>query len=303
MISVLMSTYNGEKYIIEQLNSLRRQTISADEVVICDDCSTDNTIKLINGFIQKYELTGKWSVYINEVNLGYKENFKKGIELVKGDYIFFCDQDDIWMPQKIESVLEEFEKNQWMQVIGTSVIHFYPDNKERVEGSLDGKLEKVFYNNKKRFMPHPPGCSMAIKREYLRRIVDRYSSSWAHDEFFWRMATVDGTCGLLHKSFLRHRMSGTNVTSLKSHSLSERLAQAQYNASNYKELLCYARERNSSKKSVTIIQYFVKGNTLRAEFLKRKNVFLFFELIIKYNEIYISSRQILGDLYFVIREM
>lgn len=303
MISVLMSTYNGKKYIIEQLNSLIQQTTSADEVVICDDCSTDNTVELINEFIQEHELTGKWSVYINEVNLGYKENFKKGIELVKGDYIFFCDQDDVWMPKKIESSLEEFEENQWMQVLGTSVIHFYPDNKERVEGSLDGKLEKVIYNNKKSFMPHPPGCSMAIKREYLRRIVGRYSSSWAHDEFFWRMATVDETCGLLHRSFLRHRMSGTNVTSLKARSLSERLAQAQYNVTNYNELLRYARETNSNKKCVEIVQYFEKGNALRVEFLGKKNVLLFFELIIKYNRIFISNKQLLGDLFYVVKEM
>ena len=190
-----------------------------------------------------------------------------------------------------------------MQVLGTSVIHFYPDNKERVEGSLDGKLEKVIYNNKKSFMPHPPGCSMAIKREYLRRIVGRYSSSWAHDEFFWRMATVDETCGLLHRSFLRHRMSGTNVTSLKARSLSERLAQAQYNVTNYNELLRYARETNSNKKCVEIVQYFEKGNALRVEFLGKKNVLLFFELIIKYNRIFISNKQLLGDLFYVVKEM
>ena len=92
-ISVAMTTYNGEKYIEKQLESLRLQTRKIDEVIICDDRSKDNTEKVVTDYINKYNLTG-WKFIVNEKNLGFIENFKKSMRLTTGDYIFLADQDD-----------------------------------------------------------------------------------------------------------------------------------------------------------------------------------------------------------------
>ena len=87
MISVAMTTFNGEKYIEKQIESILNQSLSVDEIIICDDGSTDNTIELM----KKYNV----QIIQNKKNLGYKLNFKKAMEKCKGDYIFLCDQDAV----------------------------------------------------------------------------------------------------------------------------------------------------------------------------------------------------------------
>lgn len=107
-ISVAMCTYNGERYLVEQLNSLLTQTLLPTEVVICDDCSTDGTMALLENF-QKNVLF-KVRLFKNEKSLGVTKNFEKAIANCEGNFIFPCDQDDIWLPEKIE-VLSAFLKN------------------------------------------------------------------------------------------------------------------------------------------------------------------------------------------------
>jgi glycosyltransferase involved in cell wall biosynthesis len=98
MISLAMPTYNGGEFLREQLDSIYGQTLLPDEVIVVDDCSTDNTIEILEEYKAKYGL-----IYIkNEKNLGYNKNFEKAISLCSGDYIVLSDQDDIWLPSKIE---------------------------------------------------------------------------------------------------------------------------------------------------------------------------------------------------------
>ena len=97
-ISIALCTYNGAKYLSEQLKSLKEQTLKADEVVICDDNSSDNTVNVINEY--KYKLNVKLTV--NKINLGVTKNFEQAISLCEGDIIFLCDQDDVWHQDKIK---------------------------------------------------------------------------------------------------------------------------------------------------------------------------------------------------------
>lgn len=302
MISVLMATYNGEKYIKEQLDSLIGQKLQVDEVIIIDDCSSDKTVDIVKDYIVEHKLHETWHLFINDKNIGYRKNFYQGLSLIKGDIVFFCDQDDIWLPDKTKEVVMLFNTNSWLEVVGTSVIHFYPNGFERTEGSLDGRLERVTYNNIADYIPHPPGCSMAVKKRYLEIIRHLYSDNWSHDEFFWRMATIDGVCGLYHKAQLMHRMSGTNVTSLPARNIAERISQAERNCFNYSELLNYSIERKCSEKMQSIVEYFAYGNKLRKEFLISKKTKLLFPLFFQYRGIYFSLKQFLGDVYYVYRK-
>lgn len=99
-ISVAMCTYNGERYLVEQLNSLLTQTCLPNELVICDDGSTDGTLDILENF-QKNVLV-KVIIHKNETSLGTTKNFEKAIRLCTGGYIFPCDQDDVWLPTKVE---------------------------------------------------------------------------------------------------------------------------------------------------------------------------------------------------------
>lgn len=98
-ISIVMCTYNGEKYIREQLDSLLRQTLLPSEIIIQDDCSTDNTCKIVMEYSLKHPFI---KLFRNKQNKGINENFFSAIQKATCDYIAICDQDDIWEDYKLE---------------------------------------------------------------------------------------------------------------------------------------------------------------------------------------------------------
>lgn len=112
-ISVALCTYNGEKFIKEQLESIVRQTTIIDEIIICDDRSNDKTMQIIEEFQSKFP--DKLYIYENKVNLGSNKNFEKAISICSGDYIFLSDQDDIWENDKVEKTVKCFEEDQLLE--------------------------------------------------------------------------------------------------------------------------------------------------------------------------------------------
>src|SRR2546423_5587726 len=105
-VSVALAVYNGEKYLPELLSSLQAQTAKPHELVVLDDCSTDNSIEIINAFPLSFEK----KVFSNERNMGPVYTFKKLVGLSRGSFIAFCDQDDVWVPEKLERSLSEIQK-------------------------------------------------------------------------------------------------------------------------------------------------------------------------------------------------
>jgi glycosyltransferase involved in cell wall biosynthesis len=105
-----MSTYNGESYIEEQLQSILRQTRKPDEVILYDDCSADATVSVIQSFITYHGLESQWKLIIGEVNRGYPISFYHAMSLCSGDIVFLSDQDDIWNIRKIEEMYKLFEQ-------------------------------------------------------------------------------------------------------------------------------------------------------------------------------------------------
>jgi len=122
MISVLVITYNGERFLKEQLDSIYNQTVLPDEVMVSDDCSQDGTIDILREYHQRYGL----KYFINPHNLGYLGNLKRSLELCQGDYIVFADQDDTWFPNRIETALskmKQIERNNNPAIVSCNFIH------------------------------------------------------------------------------------------------------------------------------------------------------------------------------------
>ncbi|WP_297985037.1 glycosyltransferase [uncultured Chryseobacterium sp.] len=113
--SVALCTYNGAKYIAEQLDSILQQSIPVDEIVVCDDGSTDGTMQIL----QKYhaEFPNIFKIHQNVQTLRVIKNFEKAIHLSSGDVIFLCDQDDVWFPNKVKTVLRYFSANPDMEAV------------------------------------------------------------------------------------------------------------------------------------------------------------------------------------------
>jgi glycosyltransferase involved in cell wall biosynthesis len=107
LVSIALATYNGEKYLKEQIDSLLNQSYKNIEIIIVDDCSKDNTINIINAYQQHF---ANIKLFINQQNLGVSKTFEKAILNSFGNYIALCDQDDIWELNKIEILVNSIEK-------------------------------------------------------------------------------------------------------------------------------------------------------------------------------------------------
>lgn len=103
LVSVVLTTYNGEKFLAQQIDSLLKQSYGNIEIIAVDDCSTDNSAVILNTFAAENK---NIRVYVNETNLGYIKNFEKGCRLAQGEFIALCDQDDYWLENKIQRLME-----------------------------------------------------------------------------------------------------------------------------------------------------------------------------------------------------
>jgi len=163
-VSVVMCTYNGEKYIREQLDSIFHQTYPIEKIYIQDDCSTDKTVEIIKEYAEKYS---NLFYKINEVQLGVNQNFFKVLRQVDTEYIAISDQDDIWSPDKIEKQIQAIGSN-WLCCClskpfsseGLPVGHF----DERVPNHSVLKL--IFYNV-------IPGHTMLLQKGILNYISEK----------------------------------------------------------------------------------------------------------------------------------
>lgn len=147
--SVVLSTYNGEKFILEQLESIRIQTVPVDEVIILDDCSTDNTAKICQDFIFRHNLS-HWHIEVNTQNKGFVQNFYAGFQKATGEIIFICDQDDIWRPNKVERTKYFFTNHPDAMSICSAFSKFYKekiiDQHVRTPNRKKGDIKRINFH-------------------------------------------------------------------------------------------------------------------------------------------------------------
>src|ERR1700753_2242608 len=105
-IWVALCTDNCERFLARQLASIQQQTRTPDELVVCDDCSTDSTVEILNSFAASAGFPVR--IIRNEQNLGFVANFERAIRLCPGGLMALCDQDDIWYPTRLERSQQEF---------------------------------------------------------------------------------------------------------------------------------------------------------------------------------------------------
>ena len=213
-ISVVMCTYNGEKYLEEQLFSLLDQTKKIDEVLIFDDCSSDNTVNIINDFIDKHNLLN-WKLNINRENVGWRRNFIDGIKQSSGDIVFTCDQDDVWFSNKIEVMSNIMQDNKEIGLLASSYNLLYEPDKKMEYGNNSGKL--IAYKNVKRILSTKrPGCAQCIRKEFFNDIAKYYTEAFSHDGFFWSCAALLNCAYTIEKTLINYRRHQTNTYTLES---------------------------------------------------------------------------------------
>lgn len=214
IISIVLSSYNGRKYIIEQLDSILHQTRQPDEVLIFDDCSTDGTPTIVSRFICEHGLEESWKLIRNNVNLGWKRNFMGGFKLATGDVIFSADQDDVWMSNKIEKMMAIMEANDNITLLSCNLLPLYESSSQKLHPMYirpygRGRLEKV--NMGKFFItPLRPGCTYAFRREILNKVQEIWYPEWAHDSVLYLTSLMTDGYFILNEPLIHFRRHGNN---------------------------------------------------------------------------------------------
>ncbi len=306
-ISVAMASYNGADFIIEQLESVINQTKKVDEIIICDDGSKDKTFEIVTNYIKEKKLENLIKLVKNEENLGYASNFLKAVSLTTGDYIFFCDQDDLWVEDKVEKMTSLMEANTKIDLLCSEFDSFVSSadaprpSKEATKTFTNNKeLVKLDFNSTNIFIGCE-GCCMLIRRSFYEDIKDFWYKGWAHDEFFWKMALVRGGLYFYHGITLHRRLHSNNVTMHKMRDLKKRIKFLEDLKKSHAQTLTYVEASDKDLKKIDLLKKNIKATDLRIEILRDKKIFNTIPLIFKYNNCYHSRKSIPVELMMAIK--
>lgn len=306
-ISVAIATYNGASFITQQLESIMNQTRQVDEVVICDDVSKDDTVKVVEEFIRENNLSDKWSVSVNSRNKGYASNFIGAARKTKGDLILFCDQDDIWLPQRVFEIEKIMTENPQIMLLGSEFKPFTSsDDAPEVPGwemkqmKNDGSLEKKDFCPQNVFIGCQ-GCTMCVRQTFFRRVEPYWYEGWAHDEFVWKMALCLDGLYMYHAYTLKRRLHSNNVTMHKMRDVAKRTRFLEDLLKSHEVTLKFAQDINLDDKKIKLLKRNIKATKKRIELFKNRKILNTVPLALFYRDCYHKSRAILVELYMVLK--
>lgn len=299
-ISVVMTTYNGAKYIYQQLESILCQTLQPDEVLLFDDGSTDGTQKIIEHFISENNLCEKkWTLIQNKKNLGWRANFMQGFQKANGDFIFPCDQDDIWNKSKIEEMSNIMILHSEINVLCCNIEPF-SDSGEKIyiaKFNLKSygrkKIEKVssfkFWMN-----PMRQGCTMCFRKNILGQLNSVWFDDCAHDLSLWSLGMATDSLYIYNKSLVKFRRHGGNNTPSNEKTQERKLSiltlyinLANSIVNNYSETTININK----KKMREMIEFY----EYRREMIESSNIFMIFKVLLNL-KLYPQKKAIIGDI-------
>ena len=302
-MSVIIATYNGEKFIEEQFDSILAQSVQPDEVVITDDGSKDDTREIIRRYIDTHGLKDSWHLYVNEKNKGYAKNFLDGAMLTTGDIVFFCDQDDIWTSDRIRKMSEVMQSNPRINLLCSNLEPFYYEEDTRrwnekdlkamkTDGSLEMcNLTPEYFHLKR------SGCTMCIRKTFLERILPYWTANWAHDDFVWKMAVISSSCAILHFISMKRRMHSGNATVIRVRTREWRIKQLHEYQLQYVNLKKYAEKNGATDACIEIVDKNMKSIGRRISLVENRNLLEWIVLAIKYKDCYPRKKGLYLDGY------
>jgi glycosyltransferase involved in cell wall biosynthesis len=232
-VSVALATYNGSAFLAAQLASLREQSRPIDEIVICDDGSSDGTLAIIDQWTSDWvERRTEIRVVRNEQNLGVVRNFQKATRLCTGDVIFLCDQDDRWHLDKVARLVSEFEQRKDLLFLYTNanLVNARGDSLDRSQFDALGvtahelalvKTHRAFDALLVRNLV--TGATAAFRRDLLQWACP-FSEVWIHDEWLAIVAAATGEVDVIEPVLIDYRQHGGNQIGMETKSRFSRLA-------------------------------------------------------------------------------
>lgn len=227
-ISIAMATYNGAPFLQEQLDSFLEQTRLPDELVVCDDASTDSTLEVLHRFAHSAPFAVRYQR--NERNLGSTRNFERAISLCRGEVIYLADQDDIWNRHKIERILGEFDDPEVDMVfsdadvvdatgrfLGYRLWDAVSFTRSRRNcwisgGALDTQLQRRAVT----------GATMAFRAEF-RKVVSPIPSAWVHDAWISMLVSAMSNTTFVSEPLINYRQHCRNQIGARRRTSFERI--------------------------------------------------------------------------------
>lgn len=203
-ISVCLATFNGEKYLQQQIESILIQLGDNDELIISDDGSFDKTLNIVESFLDK-----RIHIFHNKMNHGFIGNFENALCVATGDYIFLSDQDDIWSPDKLRISLQALEK-------ADLIVH----DAEMID-EMGNSLGKTYYSMMHSgtgfwsnwFSTRFLGCCMAFDRRVLNACLPFPKYITGHDYWIGIYALLKFRVHFIPDRLVYYRRHGDNVSS------------------------------------------------------------------------------------------
>jgi glycosyltransferase involved in cell wall biosynthesis len=202
-VSIAMATFNGEKFLKEQLNSFLDQTRAPDEIIICDDGSSDGTLQILREFAENAPFNVR--IIKNPENIGFTQNFNKAIDHTTGDLVFLSDQDDVWFPEKIEYIeglaREHPEKYVFMNDVELADENLTPSGLTKL-----GQINLLGFTDSR----HVMGCASAYRREIFKVCLPIPVGIRGHDSWIVFFANALGVNHVDHKVLQYYRRHENN---------------------------------------------------------------------------------------------
>lgn len=205
MISVVIAAYNGGKYIGAQLDSVLSQLSDGDEVVISDDLPEGDTFAAV----QEYLDTDKRVRYIKGPGKGVIKNFENAVSAAGGDYIFLCDQDDVWLPGKVDAVMKAFQSGAAVVMHDAKITDADLNVTEKSFFDLMGTKKGIVKNIIKNTYI---GCCMAFSANLRPYILPFPDDIPMHDQWIGLIGEKYGEVTLIKEPYILYRRHGATVT-------------------------------------------------------------------------------------------
>jgi glycosyltransferase involved in cell wall biosynthesis len=191
-----MATCQGERYVLEQLRSILPQLAGGDEVIVSDDASTDGTARAIESLQD-----ARIRLRLNAERVGYVRNFERAIEWARGDWIFFSDQDDVWLPGKVECLAAALTQKACVAsdaIVADEQLRSVRESYFELRGARSFSAPAIFLR------PRIIGASMAVHRRYLQRYLP-FPGRIPHDHWLSLNAALDGELMVIDRALVLYR--------------------------------------------------------------------------------------------------
>lgn len=217
MISVCMATYNGGKYIRAQLDSILMQLGPTDEIVVCDDCSSDDTLEVIESYRD-----ARIRAYRNDDRLGHVRNFEKAITLSRGEYIFLSDQDDVWLQGRMAEMFKQIDGQDRVLLVASNFDLIDSDGADIGTFRQLGPASRCgLFQVLAIFAGKAPyyGCTFVLKRELVKYCLPIPTNIESHDIWIAMVANLFGRVVNMQGATVKRRIHQSNLTAKRRRAL------------------------------------------------------------------------------------